>query len=111
MLLSRLAIPALALLAASPAAAQGLGLFDSSPDQLKRYTDCMALARSEPVKALPVAEKWQASGGGLPARHCVALALFEEIVPASESWYISRTGTRWTGMSAPSASPMRTSRS
>jgi tetratricopeptide (TPR) repeat protein len=77
MLLPRLAIPALALLAASAAAAQGLGLFDSPPDPLKRYPDCMALARSEPIKALPVAEKWQASGGGPPARHCAALALFE----------------------------------
>ncbi len=77
MLLPRHVLSALALLAAAPVAAQSPGLFDGSPDQLKRYTDCMALARSEPLKALPVAEKWQAGGGGLPARHCVALALFE----------------------------------
>ncbi len=77
MLLPRLAIPALVLLAAAPGTAQSPGLFDGSPDHLKRYTDCMALARKEPLKALPAAEKWQASGGGLPARHCSALALFE----------------------------------
>ncbi len=77
MLLPRLAIPALVLLAAAPGTAQSPGLFDGSPDHLKRYTDCMTLARKEPLKALPAAEKWQASGGGLPARHCSALALFE----------------------------------
>ena len=37
----------------------------------------MKLARSEPLKALPVAEKWHAEGGGLAARHCVAVAMFE----------------------------------
>ena len=70
----------LALSAASPAAAQGLGSLGplgSGPDHAKRYTECMALARSEPLKALPVAEKWHGEGGGLAARHCVAVAMFE----------------------------------
>jgi tetratricopeptide (TPR) repeat protein len=75
MLLSRLT--AALLLVAAPAVAQGLGPLDSSPDHLRRYTDCMNLARSEPLKALPAAEKWHAEGGGLAARHCVALAMFE----------------------------------
>ena len=90
MLLPRQALPLLLVLAAaSPAAAQGvgplkpldwlapLGPLDSAPDHLKRYTECMALARSEPLKALPVAEKWHGEGGGLAARHCVAVAMFE----------------------------------
>jgi len=66
----------LALVAASPAAGQDNGLL-GSPDQLQRYTECMSLARREPLKALPAAEKWRDGGGGLAARHCVALALFE----------------------------------
>lgn len=78
----------LALAATSPAAAQGpspqglgplspLNPLDSAPDHLKRYGECIALARSEPLKALPVAEKWHGEGGGLAARHCVAVAMFE----------------------------------
>ena len=52
-------------------------LENTSPDNLRRYTECMTLARREPLKALPAAEKWMASGGGLGARHCVAIAMFE----------------------------------
>ncbi len=67
---------------AAPAMAQGLPpglspLEDTSPANLKRYTQCMDLARREPIKALPMAEKWQAEGGGLGARHCKAISLFE----------------------------------
>ena len=79
MLLSRLAL-ALLLTAAPLAAAvvaQGLDPLESSPDHLRRYTECMKLARSEPLKALPAAEKWHAEGGSLAARHCVAVAMFE----------------------------------
>ena len=54
-----------------------LGPLDSGPDHLKRYSECMTLARSEPLKALPVAEKWHGEGGGLAARHCVAVAMYE----------------------------------
>src|SRR5262245_66414517 len=70
MLSPRHTLAALSLLAASPGAAQGLGPLDSSPDQLKRYNDCMALARSEPLKALPAAEKWRRPGVGPGARRC-----------------------------------------
>ena len=79
MLLARLEtlrVAALLVLAvAAPASSQGLSF--ESPDQLKRYTDCMQMARSEPLKALPIAERWQAAGGGLGARHCAAVAMFE----------------------------------
>ena len=83
----------LSLLAALPAAAQirdlqpepgvgmtlerGLAPFAATPDHQRRYVECMKLARSEPLKALPVAEKWMGEGGGLGARHCVAIAMFE----------------------------------
>ena len=51
--------------------------FAPTPNHLRRYTECMRLARQEPLKALPVAEKWMAEGGELGARHCVAIAMFE----------------------------------
>ena len=79
----------LAILVASPAVAQtlerDLGPLGITPDQQRRYTDCMRLARSEPLRALPVAEKWMGEGGGLGARHCVAIAMFEagRFVPAA----------------------------
>ena len=77
----------LAMLLASPAVAQSfdLGPLGATPDQQRRYTDCMRLARSEPLRALPVAEKWMGEGGGLGARHCVAIAMFEagRFVPAA----------------------------
>ncbi len=76
MLFVRLAPGALLLLAALPVAAQGPGLFDETPDHLRLYTECMNLARSDPLKALPVAEKWHGQGGGLAARHCVATAMY-----------------------------------
>lgn len=68
------------LLLAVPALGQGLpgfGGLGGTGDQLKRYNDCMQLARTEPLRALPVAERWQAAGGGLGARHCAAVAMFE----------------------------------
>jgi tetratricopeptide (TPR) repeat protein len=68
---------ALAYFAAAPAAAQGLDPFGAGADHLRRYNECMALARREPLRAIPVAEKWMAQGGGMGARHCVALAMFE----------------------------------
>lgn len=66
------------LLAASPVAAQSPSPFATgSPDQLRRYTDCMGLARREPLRGLAVAQAWEKQGGGLAARHCLALALIE----------------------------------
>ena len=64
---------------------RGLGPLGVTPDQQRRYTDCMRLARSEPLRALPIAEKWMGEGGGLGARHCVAIAMFEagRYVPAA----------------------------
>lgn len=81
----------LGLLVASPSFAQPIPVvpgpatrplpgppgLEASPDHLKRYTDCMRLARMEPLRALPAAEKWITEGGGLGARHCVAVAMFQ----------------------------------
>jgi|SRR5581483_1061751 tetratricopeptide (TPR) repeat protein len=65
------------LVTARPALAQLPPLENTTPDNLKRYSQCMALARREPLRALPMAEKWMGEGGGLGARHCVAIAMFE----------------------------------
>jgi len=86
-------LPLLLSLVALPAAAQirqlepdpgvgttfdrGLTPLSPTPDHQRRYIECMRQARSEPLKALPLAEKWRGEGGGLGARHCVAVAMFE----------------------------------
>ena len=51
----------------------------------QRYQACLATAGSEPAKAIPEATKWIGAGGGVPARHCLALAYLanKEYVPAS----------------------------
>ena len=80
----------LGILAASPSLAQpipvipgppkslpGPPALEVRPDHVQRYNDCMRLARMEPLRALPAAEKWIAEGGGMGARHCVALAMFQ----------------------------------
>ena len=85
MLFSR-AILSMALTAGvMPALAQKADPFAQGPNHLRLYTECMELARREPLRALPMAEKWKAEGGGLGARHCVAIAMFEsgKFVPAA----------------------------
>jgi tetratricopeptide (TPR) repeat protein len=75
----------LSMFLAVPAFAQTVDPFAPTPNHLKRYSECMQLARREPLKAIPAAEKWKAEGGGLGARHCVAIAMFEagKFVPAA----------------------------
>ncbi len=57
----------LLLLAAAPAAA-------ALPGDAERYRACLASAGREPALAIPEATKWLGAGGGVPARHCLALA-------------------------------------
>lgn len=85
MLFSRTILSMTLAALADPALAQRIESFAPTPDHTRRYTECMQLARREPLKAMPVAEKWKAEGGGLGARHCAAIALFEagRFVPAA----------------------------
>jgi tetratricopeptide (TPR) repeat protein len=46
-------------------------------DPARRYAECMAIARSDPRRGIEVARAWEKAGGGLGARHCRAIALFE----------------------------------
>ena len=41
----------------------------------RQYTDCMALARSNPERAIGIAAAWERAGGEEGARHCSAVAL------------------------------------
>lgn len=43
-------------------------------DDAQRYRACLESAGREPAVAIPEATKWLGAGGGVPARHCLALA-------------------------------------
>tara|TARA_R110002072_G_scaffold185280_18_gene342117 strand:- start:2717 stop:3523 length:807 start_codon:yes stop_codon:yes gene_type:complete len=45
------------------------------PSAAQQYTACMALARSNPEKAIAAAAAWERDGGNEGARHCAAVAL------------------------------------
>lgn len=44
------------------------------PRDAERYRTCLATAGSEPALAVTEAVRWRGTGGGVPARHCLALA-------------------------------------
>ncbi|WPZ35752.1 hypothetical protein T8K17_06310 [Thalassobaculum sp. OXR-137] len=48
---------------------------DGSTSQEAMYDACLNQARSEPKAAYEAALDWHKAGGGLPARHCAAVAL------------------------------------
>lgn len=49
----------------------------ATPDrQAARYADCLSKARISPPTGLAQARAWKSAGGGAPARHCEATALF-----------------------------------
>src|SRR4051794_27377505 len=62
MLFSRAILSMTLTVGVVPALAQKVDPFAQTPNHLRLYTDCMRLARSEPLKALPMAEKWKAEG-------------------------------------------------
>jgi tetratricopeptide (TPR) repeat protein len=42
-----------------------------------RYAACLALVTAEPARAVATAQAWRIENGGVPARHCLALAQLE----------------------------------
>ncbi len=42
-----------------------------------RFAACSVQARSNPSRGIAAAQAWRIEGGGVPARHCLALAQFE----------------------------------
>jgi tetratricopeptide (TPR) repeat protein len=66
-----------ALLIAAPTLAQVSGGYDPSLDR-KRYDGCVRAIPTDARKAEQFAVEWQGMGGGLPARHCQALAQLQQ---------------------------------
>jgi predicted Zn-dependent protease len=70
----------LALLAVAPAAAQvgppppDPALSETAMLERRRYDGCVRAIQADATKAEQFAVQWAAQGGGLPARHCQALA-------------------------------------
>lgn len=64
-----------ALLVAAPAVAQEH--YDPALDP-KRYDGCVRALEADAAKVEEFATQWQALGGGLPARHCLALAQLKQ---------------------------------
>ncbi len=67
---------ALLLAAAEPAVPPATPLVTTAADDAEatRYRACLATAGAEPAVAITEATKWVGAGGGVPARHCLALA-------------------------------------
>lgn len=59
-----------AFVSATAVPAQSLGTVEE-----QRYQSCMQMTRIDPNQAFEEALGWQDSGGGIPARHCAAVAL------------------------------------
>lgn len=59
------------------AAAFLAGAPPSSAEDPAEYTACMERARSKPAEGRAAALAWRNRGGGVPARHCLAVALFQ----------------------------------
>jgi tetratricopeptide (TPR) repeat protein len=66
-----------AALVAGPVIAQAAGGYDPSLDP-KRYDGCVRAIAADAAKAEQFAIEWQGLGGGLPARHCQALAQIQQ---------------------------------
>jgi tetratricopeptide (TPR) repeat protein len=76
--LSILVVPAAAAAGRQPQgrpAGAAAGLVDESA-QAARYARCIRLAKSRPAAGARFAAAWQRQGGGHPAWHCRAVALF-----------------------------------
>lgn len=61
----------------TPPAKPGVKANPKEEAEAKRYVACLESAKLTPAVALQSAESWKNSGGGSPALHCSAVALFE----------------------------------
>jgi len=71
-LMRKLSILVLACLVSAPALSQ-----TPMTEAERQYKACLTLVRQKPADAFESAMSWRDQGGGLPARHCAALALIE----------------------------------
>lgn len=65
------AVAAAALTAAAPEVSSGPQKSDTGA---RRYAACLATARQDASSGIAAANAWRIEGGGLPARHCLAVA-------------------------------------
>jgi tetratricopeptide (TPR) repeat protein len=74
-----IALLPLLMLAAEPAAAVPPSI------EQQRFEQCAALVDEDAAKAIDRADQWRIAGGGVPARHCLALAYAaqQRFVPAA----------------------------
>lgn len=61
----------------APPAKPGVRADPKEEAEARRYMACLESAKNSPAVALQSAESWKNSGGGPPALHCSAVALFE----------------------------------
>ncbi len=61
----------------APPAKPGVAADPKEEAEARRYMACLESAKHSPAIALQSAESWKNSGGGPPALHCSAVALFE----------------------------------
>jgi tetratricopeptide (TPR) repeat protein len=90
----------LLLLAAAPAFAQET--YDPSLDP-KRYDGCVRAIPTDAQKAEEFAVQWQALGGGLPARHCQALAQLQQGRNAAAAVTLSKAAQAAEAQKSPMA--------
>ena len=70
--------PLAGLLMAFALASAGGAVADTRIDHSAEYDTCMVLAGRAPSDALASARSWEEVGGGNAARHCAAIALFNQ---------------------------------
>lgn len=68
-------LPLVLAMSSMAAAGVNLSVLDDSALGRNRYDRCLALTRRDAQLALSAAQAWQTDGGGIPAKHCAALAL------------------------------------
>lgn len=90
----------LLLLVAAPAAAQEA--YDPALDP-KRYDGCVRAIPTDAQKAEEFAIQWQALGGGLPARHCQALAQLHQGRNAAAALTLSKAAQAAEAQKSPMA--------
>lgn len=89
------------MLVSAPAAAQ----LDSTLDST-RYEGCVNAVKADPAKAEQYAVEWQALGGGLPAKHCQALAQLERGYHAAAAATLSSAASMAEVQKSPMASDL-----
>lgn len=92
----------LILLALGAAAASAQAAPRSDADR-ERYRACIGWTQSAPDKAIEASNAWRAAGGGLPARHCLAMAYIAKAQFASAATALEQAARQAEAERDPSA--------